>query len=339
MDNFFVRYKIEDRSYVAFLKREIHQLAAAAKFGETDAGRIDIIVSELTSNLVKHAGGGELLYRILTQKNSPPVFEIICIDKGPGIDDMVRAMRDGMSTTKTLGQGLGALERLSSFFQILSLRGWGTVVYSRVGPDMHHKKSREDAVDVDVKALLIPKAHEEVCGDGYGISRSQFTTKIMFGDGLGHGKHAKEAVDTARQAFMDCEASDPVDIIRAMHEHVRRTRGLVAVVAVLDKKTSVWSLCGVGNILVRLYNGIEYRNYMSYNGTVGLNIPKSMNATVIPADRHQHLMMLSDGITTRWDLSRYPSVFKYDQLVVAAALHKDFSRGNDDASVLIAKII
>jgi anti-sigma regulatory factor (Ser/Thr protein kinase) len=339
MDSFFLRYKIEDRSYVAFLKREIHMMAVAAKFNDTDTGRIDIIVSELTSNLVKHAGEGELLYRIISQTNEPPVFEIICIDKGPGIEDMVRAMRDGISTTRTLGQGLGALDRLSSFFQMLSIRAWGTVIYSRVGPDTQKKKSRDDSVDIDVKALLIPKALEDVCGDGYGVVHTKETTKVMFGDGLGHGKHAKEAIDTARTAFEECEATDPVDILRHIHEKVRRTRGMVGVVAVLDKKTAVWSICGVGNISARMYSGVEYRNYMSYNGTIGLNIPKSMNATVIPADRHQHLVMTSDGITTRWDLSRYPSVFKYDQLVVSAAMFKDFSRGNDDASILIAKII
>lgn len=338
MDSSFSRYKIEDRSYVAFIKREIHMKAIAAKFSETDTGKIDIIVSELASNLIKHADEGELFYRVHTQAGNPPTFEIMCIDKGPGIDDMGKAMRDGMSTTSTLGQGLGALDRLSTFFNIMSIRSWGTVVYSRVGPDVQQRE-RDGVVDVDVKALLIPKAHEDVCGDGYEVVNNKSITKILFGDGLGHGKHAKEAIDAAREFIRGCDETEPVDILRGIHENVRRTRGLVATVAVLDKVSCRWSICGIGNISVRLYSGIEYRNYMSYNGTVGLNIPKTMNATVIPAERHQNLIMTSDGILTRWDLAKYPSVFKYDQLVVAGALHKDFSRGNDDSSILIAKII
>jgi anti-sigma regulatory factor (Ser/Thr protein kinase) len=339
MDSSFVRYKIEDRSYVSFIKREIHLKAVAAKFNESDSGKIDIIVSELTSNLVKHAGEGELLYRVVVPENGNPLFEIICIDKGPGIEDTVKAMKDGVSTTKTLGQGLGALERLSTAFNILSLRKWGTVLYSRVGPNPRTADHRGAVLDLDVKSLHVPKPHEEVCGDGYEVVYKGSLVKILFGDGLGHGKFAKEAIDAARTVFATCEETDPVEIIRAMHENVRRTRGLVATVAVLDRKSSVWMICGVGNISTRLYSGIEYRNYMSYNGTVGLNIPKSMNATVIPADRHQHLVMSSDGIITRWDIGRYPSVFKYDSFVLAGALYKDFSRGSDDSSVLIAKVV
>jgi hypothetical protein len=48
--------------------------------------------------------------------------------------------------------------------------------------------------------------------------------------------------------------------------------------------------------------------------------------------------MCSDGIQTRWDLNRYPAILKYDSTVLAAAIYKDFTRGNDDASVLIAKV-
>jgi anti-sigma regulatory factor (Ser/Thr protein kinase) len=339
MDSSFIRYKIEDRSYVAFLKREIHMKAFAVKFNATEIGKIDIIVSELTSNLVKHVGEGELLYRVLANGNGEPVFEIICIDKGVGIEDTSKAMRDGMSTTRTLGQGLGALDRLSSSFHMMSLRKWGTVVYSRVGPSPRTPDIKGGAMDVDVRALLVPKPLEEVCGDGFAIVSNKSFVKILFGDGLGHGPHAKEAVDTAKDFFFECEETDPVDILKAMHDKVRRTRGLVGSVAVLDRKTGIWMMCGIGNIITRLYSGIEYRNYMSYNGTIGLNIPKSMNATVIPADRHQHLIMSSDGLSTRWDIAKYPSVFKYDLFILAGALYKDFSRGNDDSSVLIAKVV
>jgi anti-sigma regulatory factor (Ser/Thr protein kinase) len=337
MDSFFTRYRIEDRSYVAFIKREIHLKAVAAKFSEIDTGKIDIIVSELTSNLIKHAGNGELLYRV-TLAEEEPTFEILCVDKGPGIADTVSAIRDGMSTTKTLGQGLGAMSRLSSLFQIFSTRNWGTVLYSRVGPESKHFQLGKPGVEVDIKVLCVPKLHEDVCGDGYKVVNTPSYTKILFGDGLGHGVNAKEAMDTAENFFFECEDYDPVEIIRQMHERVRRTRGLVASVAVIEKASMRWRICGVGNILTRLYTGIEYRNYMSYNGTIGLNIPKSMNATSIPLERNQHLMMCSDGITSRWTLT-YPSIFKYDSTVVAGTIFKDFDRGNDDSSILIAKVI
>lgn len=335
MDNSFTRYLVEERSFIAFIKKEIHMKVVAAHFTEIEVGKIDIIVSEITSNLIKHAGGGELLYRVLLHRDTP-TFEIICIDRGPGIKDVLHAMKDGSSTTKTLGGGMGSMDRLSTTFQVISMQDWGTLLYSRVVSTK--EEGEKPHFDVDIRALLVPKPPEEECGDGYAVVHNKAYTRILFGDGLGHGKHAAEAINVAKKFFLNCDESDPVSIVRQMHEEVRRTRGLVATVAVLDRKSNNWNICGVGNINTRMYTGIEYRTYMAYNGTIGLNIPNSMKASTIASEKNQHLIMCSDGIVTRWNLNRYPYIFKYDPFIVAGAIYKDFSRGNDDASVFIAKV-
>ena len=131
MDKDFTSYVIEDRSFVAFIKREIHSKIAQENFSSLRAGEIDIIVSELTSNLIKHAGSGELLYRISNREDITE-FEIVCIDNGKGIENVPLMMKDNISTTNTLGHGLGAIQRLSDLFQIFSLRQWGTIAYSKV---------------------------------------------------------------------------------------------------------------------------------------------------------------------------------------------------------------
>jgi anti-sigma regulatory factor (Ser/Thr protein kinase) len=336
MDKSFTNYHIGDRSFVAYVKREIHNEVLHANFSENQVGQIDIIVSELCSNVVKHAGGGQVLYRTLQSNRNHATFEIICFDNGPGIKDPKKMMKDGISTTKTLGQGLGAIERLSSASQLYSIPGWGTVHYSMVTS----KKNVEATVcPIEVRGLAVMKPREKYCGDGYRIKRNISNVQIFFGDGLGHGLHAKEAVDLAGEFFMSSNEEDPVEIMKQMHEHVRRSRGLVATVAVYDKKSNHWRICGVGNILTRVYAGITYKNYMSYNGTVGLNVPASMNNSIFPAEKNQHLILCSDGLRTRWDISKYPAILKYDNIVLATALYKDFSRGNDDSSILVAKVI
>lgn len=337
MDKAFTSYHIQERSYVAYLKREIHNEVARGKFSEMRAGEIDIIVSEVCSNLVKHAGGGEVLYRIEHPTDTESVFEIVAIDNGPGIADISRVMKDGVSSTMTLGQGLGAIDRLSDVFQIYSIPGWGTVMYSKVSTTKPGFV-RKESMDVDIRVLNVPKPRETVCGDGYRFRRTASDTRIFFGDGLGHGQHAHDAVRHAGDFFFTTEENDPVSIIRQMHEKVRRTRGLVATVAILDRKRMEWRLCGVGNILTRLYHGISYKNYMSYNGTVGLNIPSSLNNSVFPAERNQQLIMSSDGIRTRWDITKFPSILKFDNMILAASVYKDFNRANDDSSILVAKV-
>jgi hypothetical protein len=78
---------------------------------------------------------------------------------------------------------------------------------------------------------------------------------------------------------------------------------------------------------------------MSYNGTIGLNIPNSIKISEYPLEKNQYLIMCSDGIRTRWDISKYASVQRFDPFVLAACIYKDFTRGNDDSSILIAKAI
>jgi anti-sigma regulatory factor (Ser/Thr protein kinase) len=338
MDKTFISYHIAERSYVAYIKREIHNKVTQAKFTETKAAEIDIIVSEIASNLVKHVGSGELLYRIQNISATESTFEIISIDNGPGMSDTSRMMRDGVSTSSTLGHGLGAISRLSDAFQIFSMPAWGTVVYSMV-KTKGEKKANSKPFDLEIRALCVNKPREIVCGDGFRIKRTASAITIFFGDGLGHGPNAKDAVDAAGDFFMECMDTEPVLLIRQLHEKVRKTRGLVATVASFNKNTNEWSLCGVGNILTRIYSGITYKNYLPYNGTVGLNLPNSMKPSVFPVEKNQHLIMCSDGIQTRWDLNRYPAIFKYDNIVLAATLYKDFSRGTDDSSTLIAKVI
>lgn len=337
MANTFTSYKMEERSYASYIKREIHSQAVRASFSQRQVAEIDIIVSELTSNLIKHAGQGELLFR-MQDTGGASRFEVISIDSGPGIADIARMQKDGVSSTRTLGQGLGAIGRLSNFSQLYSIPGWGTIVYSMV--ETQARKEKEPAPGlIDVRALCINKPREEVCGDGFGVKQNRKLTSILFGDGLGHGKHAKEAIDAARDFFFESKETDPVEIIRELHQDVRRTRGLVSVVAVADFVARQWTVCGVGNINARFYSGVGYKNYMSYNGTIGLTIPNSMKATIVPIEANQYLVMCTDGIQSRWDLSRYPSILKYDSMVLAAAIYKDYSRGTDDSSILIAKML
>lgn len=337
MDNsIFIRHAVDDRSYTAFIKREIHSKITNEHFGEARIGEIDIIISELTSNLIKHAKGGELLYRITHEKNEP-VLEIVCIDSGGGIANLPYVMKDGISTTRTLGQGLGAIQRLSDLFQVYSLTNWGTIMYVKVSAAESTFVSPRKK-NVDVKALCTPKPGEEVSGDGYCIKQKANETHIFMGDALGHGKEAHKVINQAINSFKSCVENDPIEILRYIHNELRRTRGLVGTVAILDHKNHTWRMCGVGNILTRTYGGLIHKNFMPYNGILGLNIPNTMKNNESPVENNQYLIMCSDGIRSRWDFTKYPGLFKYDSTLLAAILYKDFSRRNDDTSVLIGKV-
>ena len=327
--------KALDRSYFAILKKEIHNVCVSAGFSSTKVGEIDIIVAELASNLVKHAGGGELLFK-LVEENDIPGIEIISIDNGPGIGDITRVMTDGVSSRQTLGIGLGSIKRLSDVFQLYSQKGWGTILLVRVF-EKERPLALKKAVS-EIRSIVFPKPGEEKSGDGFVYKVEKDTVKMFLGDGLGHGPEAAEAVRQAGYSFLDSSSSDPVEIIRTMNNEVKKTRGLVGTVVIFDMKTKTWKLCGVGNISTRITGPSISKSYVAYNGIIGLNVPRTLNVQEIEYEKGQLLLCCSDGLKSRWDLLRHNGILRYDLSVICACLVKDFGRHTDDTSVAACKI-
>ena len=330
-----VLFKADDRSYFAIVKKEIHALANSAGFSEHKIGQIDIIVAEMVSNLVKHAGGGYLLVKLVEENNLQGI-EIISVDSGKGMVDVTRMVVDGMSTKNTLGQGLGAMKRMSDTFQVYSQKDWGTIILVRVFEEAHPAFRKPPKAEI--KTVLLPKPGEKECGDGFfSVTTSEYI-KLFLGDGLGHGAEAAKAVMTAIDAFEKCSENEPVEIIRYINDAVKKTRGLVATVAVFDLKEKKWKVCGVGNISTKILGPTFSKGYMAYNGIVGLNLPRSLNAQEIEYEKGQHVVMCSDGLKSRWDTLKYPAVLRYDLSILSTSIMKDFARNTDDMSVVVCKI-
>jgi len=335
MDNTFSTYKIDDRSLIAFIKREIHNLALESGFSAHRAAETDIIISELTSNLIKYATHGELLYRVSNQEEK--ALEIYCIDSGIGIDNVNKIMADGYSSSNTLGQGLGAINRLSNVFNIYSIKNWGTVQYVKI-LENNNPPVFVIPKNLSFAAIKVNCPGERVCGDGYYVKQIPGGFQIFVGDGLGHGPNAHEAVELAIKTFKASRETDPVALLRDIHNEVKKSRGLVVTIATVDYASGMWNICGIGNISTRIYYGLENKTYTPYNGIVGHNIPRTLKSTSIPYQKHQMIVMHSDGLKTRWSLNDLPSILKYEPSVIAAALYKGNVRGNDDTTVFIGKI-
>ena len=318
------------------LKKDVHALAAEVEFSSERAGRIDIIVAELVSNLVKHGNGGYLIAKKIIDINKGAGIELVSIDNGPGIANVKKMMEDGESTKNTLGQGLGAIQRLSDHCEIYTQKDWGTLLLTRIFQEEVREYKRPPAVSIS--SIVIPKSGEQVCGDGFFYKQTRDKLSILLGDGLGHGPEAAKAVNCAIDTFKRTEEDNPVEMIRIIHESVKRTRGLVATVANFDFKDKSWRICGVGNIATRMTSYISSKAYVSYNGIIGHNIAGSMKMHEVPYEPGQTIILCSDGIKTRWDLAKYPAITKNDLSILTAAIYKDHLRNTDDASVVAVKI-
>jgi serine/threonine-protein kinase RsbT len=103
------------------------EMATSTGFDDIDRTRIEIVILELTRNILAHAGKGELYLDIL-EENGRRGMVVMAQDHGPGIADIALAMRDGYSTAHTLGAGLPGVRRLMDDFTIESGVGAGTKV-------------------------------------------------------------------------------------------------------------------------------------------------------------------------------------------------------------------
>src|SRR5690606_33753029 len=86
---------VEDSSQIGDARRKAIFLAKECEFSEAATGRIGIVVTELATNLVRHAKQGEILLKISNRNGS---LEILSIDRGPGIGDLKQCMLDGVSS-------------------------------------------------------------------------------------------------------------------------------------------------------------------------------------------------------------------------------------------------
>jgi anti-sigma regulatory factor (Ser/Thr protein kinase) len=331
--SYLSRVSVADQSYVSAARRAAVGLAERLGYTETAAGNVAIIATELATNLVKHAGGGEIIARAL-EDSSSVVLEILALDQGGGMSNVAECMRDGYSTAGSSGTGLGALTRLSGKFDFYTQPGRGTVASVRIWPDGRATGSPQSLLDVD--GLSIPKHGESACGDGWSVQHSPSGCSVAVVDGLGHGPLAADAARTALDSFQQVQGLSPAEFLERMHGALRSTRGAAGAVAEIDVPARQVRFAGVGNIAASIVAGLDVRHLVSMNGTLG-HEARFFREFSYDWQPFATLILHSDGIATRWDLSTYPGIGIKPLSVIAGVLYRDLNRGRDDATVVIAR--
>jgi len=327
--------EVRESSQAGEARRRAAELAQHLQLGEVRTGAAALAATEMATNLVKHAGNGTILLQRV-QENGNSGLRLISVDKGPGIADLSRAMQDGHSTAGSMGTGLGAVRRLSDIFDVYSAAGAGTVIRAEFWPDNKHHSPVHGAVHGG--AVSEPMRGEEECGDGWGLRRFSDSLVLMLVDGLGHGVFAAEAAREAEQVLARTQVDSPLHILQDIHDALKKTRGAAAAVSRIQPAQGLLSFAGVGNISASIVSPGNSRSMASHNGTVGHHMPRIQEFTY-PWNADSILIMHSDGLSSRWDLERYPGIWCRHPSLISAMLHRDFSRGRDDVTVLVAKTI
>ncbi len=124
------RVPIRTDADIVIARQTGRALATEVGFSGSDLTVIATAISEVTRNIVRYAGSGEIVVSIIT-KGSRTGLQVVARDKGPGIPDLALAMQDGYSTGNSLGLGLPGSRRLMDEFDITTAVAVGTTVTLR----------------------------------------------------------------------------------------------------------------------------------------------------------------------------------------------------------------
>jgi serine/threonine-protein kinase RsbT len=122
-----IRVAINSDQDIVTARQKGRALAIELGFSTGDATLIATSISELARNIVSYARKGEIILKAV-QGSSRLGISIVASDRGPGIWDIRQAMKDGFSTSGSLGLGLPGVRRLMDEFEIDSEPGRGTIV-------------------------------------------------------------------------------------------------------------------------------------------------------------------------------------------------------------------
>lgn len=333
---------VEDASAAGKARRVASNLADRLAFPPARIAEIELAVTELGTNLVRHARQGVLLLRSV-RTAAEVLVEVVAVDSGPGMSDVEAALRDGHTTAATLGIGLGAVTRLADAYDVYSAvgtgTGTGTVLVARFRSARRPAVAAGGAVAASepvVAGVTRPMTGEQVCGDAYAIRRHGDRILLMLCDGAGHGPLAATASQRAAREFCDAPLGEPDRLVRHIDGVLAGTRGGAIAVAELDPNLGIVRYAGVGNISGSVVADGRRRGMVSLPGIAGHRM-RSVRVFDYPVPPGAVVVLHSDGLSDRWTADAYSGVLARPPLFVAMTLLRDAGTRRDDASVVVAR--
>lgn len=324
-------------------RRGVRQLAQKIGFDDAAIAELDIVVTELATNLaVHHTIDGKIVAREVCDHLGRGL-EIVAQDRGPGIANVKLAVKDHHSAGGSLGCGLGAVRRLVDEFD----------VYSHVPPSLekfHNVQSEPCGTIVMVRKWLMPQTPgrfiysansrplpgEIANGDGLLVTEERDGLFVAVADGLGHGPEAAAVTGMAIEFIGENHRMELDRMLIETHEILRKTRGaaLTLVRICLSDRTLIHT--GVGNVEARVYPRSE-SSLIPRPGVLGYGTAPRPKTMRVPWPADGLLIVFSDGISGRWDMDETLDLRNKHVTVLSHMLMREHARPKDDATVVVAR--
>lgn len=340
--------EIKEAAQVGAARRIVHGFASRLGFAENQLAELDIVVQEIGTNAVSYATAGGWLH-FTTPIGDAPGIELFYWDTGPGIYQLDRAVRDGVTTSGGLGVGLGAISRLMDEFDLYSTvrttarltltarrrTTHGTALVARKWVNAE-SETLETAQAKRIGLWSRPRPQETDNGDAYFIYSRGERTLYAVVDGLGHGSGAREAADVALGCLSEWRGEPLDQVFHAAHDVLRATRGAVMSAVIIDVEAQSFQYAGVGNVLARVFGAPERISPVNTNGTLGARLGQ-IRVWTYPWAAGTTCVMASDGLSATWEMDAYPGLLTRSPQLLAGILLRDYGRDSDDATVMVIR--
>ena len=180
---------------------------------------------------------------------------------------------------------------------------------------------------------------ERQSGDAAFVQFQDDGVLIALVDALGHGKAAHglavSLTERLSKWLREVRNPSPDAALTILHEAARGTRGAVASVAWINATSLEGNVTGIGNVRCRLF-GSAAKTIKFDDGLLGYRARSRMpvSLALMPADV---LLLFSDGVSERFDISQYPTLTLDPAPAIAFNIVRRFGKGRDDASCAVLR--
>jgi anti-sigma regulatory factor (Ser/Thr protein kinase) len=320
---------VVDEASVSLVRQEVRQRGLTAGLDAQGVESLAAAASELGHNQLRYAARGNIAVRAI-DRGGVTGLEVIAADAGPGIADPARALRGEPRASGSLGVGLSAAHRLSHEMDLDVRGGEGTCVRLR--------RFAAPVARREVAILSRPCVGESICGDDALAIESAGGLLLAVADGLGHGEPARVASAAAMDVIRAAPELTPAALLAACAPALRSTRGAVAAIARLEPDGTALTIAGAGNVTGMVYGPRSVQKTLGTAHVLGSALRTTrFDQQHIHLDAHRTIVLFSDGLSARADLSDEPDVLRQAPMAVAQRLLERFGRRDDDSMVLVAR--
>ncbi len=323
------RVPILDEASVALAREEVRRVGAELALEPTSIAAMAIVASELGHNHLCHARRGAIVVRRI-ERNQVRGIEVTAADRGGGIIDPTAALEGSQGPSEgSLGNGLAGVRRLSDEMDVDIRLGEGTCIRAR--------KFASPLPRGEVAVFGRPCSGETVSGDDAVFIRQDGLLVVGLADGLGHGPLARAASARAVREIRQHPELAPPLLFAGCDDALAQTRGAVMTLVRIDPNELEHT--GVGNVGAHLYRRAGgSRRFACIAGVIG--VPDQRRAKPLrertPFSAGDVVVMFSDGLSSRLDLSAQLQLLRQHPIVIAHYLVNSGGRLDDDATVLVA---